>query len=73
MSRHVGVGRVPLFLTVPKLCGVPLLFNILAQDAGMYLEARQLLDEGEAYISMPTQQKVMAKVKRKPPLLRTPH
>ncbi|CAM9879199.1 unnamed protein product [Scytosiphon promiscuus] len=34
----------------------------LEEDAGMYLEARQLLDEGEAYISMPTQQKVMAKV-----------
>lgn len=32
------------------------------QDAGEYLEARQLLDEGEAYISMPTQQKVMIKV-----------
>lgn len=28
----------------------------------MYLEARKLLDDGEAYISMPTQQKVMAKV-----------
>lgn len=32
------------------------------QDAGEYREARQLLDEGEAYISMPTQQKVMTKV-----------
>ncbi|CAB1119341.1 unnamed protein product [Ectocarpus sp. CCAP 1310/34] len=34
----------------------------LEEDAGMYLEARKLLDDGEAYISMPTQQKVMAKV-----------
>ncbi|CAM9545476.1 unnamed protein product [Ectocarpus sp. 12 AP-2014] len=34
----------------------------LEEDAGMYVEARKLLDEGEAYISMPTQQKVMAKV-----------
>ncbi|CAM9361323.1 unnamed protein product [Ectocarpus fasciculatus] len=34
----------------------------LEEDAGMYLEARKLLDDGEAYISMPTQQKVMSKV-----------
>lgn len=33
------------------------------QDAGEYHAARQLLDEGEAYISMPTQQKVMTKVR----------
>lgn len=32
------------------------------QDVGVYREARHLLDEGEAYITMPTQQKVMAKV-----------
>eukprot|EP00752_Nemacystus_decipiens_P010283 g9163.t1 len=34
----------------------------LEEDAGEYVAARQLLDEGEAYISMATQQKVMAKV-----------
>lgn len=38
------------------------LFTCGYQDAGDYREARQLLDEGEAYISMPTQQKVMTKV-----------
>eukprot|EP00903_Cladosiphon_okamuranus_P010327 g9770.t1 len=34
----------------------------LEEDAGDYRAARQLLDEGGAYISMPTQQKVMTKV-----------
>ncbi|CAN0171474.1 unnamed protein product [Pylaiella littoralis] len=34
----------------------------LEEDVGVYREARHLLDEGEAYITMPTQQKVMAKV-----------
>ena len=32
------------------------------QDAGMYDVARQTLDEGQAYTSIPTQQKVLEKV-----------
>lgn len=45
------------------LCNATHVCDVISiQDAGEYREARQLLDEGEAYISMATQQKVMAKV-----------
>lgn len=39
------------------------LFFERAQDAGIYTAARKTLDEGQAYISMPTQRKVMEKVR----------
>lgn len=36
--------------------------NMDEQDAGFHSAARRTLDEGQAYISMPMQQKVMEKV-----------